>query len=69
MKVINICSYPEFTNKWRGENVTGDEYLRQQGFKSASFDNNVGWILDDDDYWMFQLLWGNRVLYAPINSN
>lgn len=73
MKVINLYNYPDFAQKWHDDRMThikGDEFLRQQGFKSARYDGkHVGWILDDDDYYIFQLLWGNRILYAPINSN
>ena len=72
MKVINLYNYPDFAQKWHdvSKSITGDEFLRQQGFKSARYDGeHAGWILDDDDYYMFHLLWDNKVLYAPINSN
>jgi hypothetical protein len=72
MKVINIYNYPDFAQKWLKSNIKiqGHEFLRYQGFKSARYDDvNVGWILDDDDYYMFHLLWGNRILYAPVKSN
>ena len=61
MKVINLYNYPDFVQKWHDARmtITGDEFLRQQGFKSARYDDkHLGWILDDDDYYMFQLLWG-----------
>lgn len=70
MKALNIYMYREFAEKWRNANVNlGDEYLRQQGFKSAMFNEDNGvWLLDEDDYWMFQLLWGDKVLSDSIKA-
>lgn len=67
-KIENLKKdYYDFVKVWYDShcNVNCDEYMQDLGFKSAKFvksgknDFNGYWTMDDDDYAIFLLLWGN----------
>lgn len=64
-------NYPEFFKQWTresGKNTLCDEFMRQQGFKSARFvitsktrSEEIGyWYMDKNDYSIFNLLWAEK---------
>ena len=64
MKAISLEHYTEFHIYRKGigrHALKADEFLREQGFKSVSYNHKCDhWEIDDDDYYMFHFFWGNR---------
>jgi hypothetical protein len=65
-------NYPEFFELWymtSNKELLCDEFMRQQGFKSAkfvitkqtSFEQSGHWEMDNDDYFVFNLLWAKEI--------
>jgi len=73
MKITDLYdNYPEFYELWSRDDdkeILCDEFMRQQGYKSAKFvitnetsRNQSGyWYMDKDDYFVFTLLWAGEI--------
>ena len=72
MKIKDLYdNYPEFYELWSRDDdneILCDEFMRQQGFKSANFvitkktsrEQSGYWYMDEDDYFIFTLLWAEE---------
>jgi hypothetical protein len=73
MKIKDLYdNYPEFYELWSRDDdneILCDEFMRQQGYKSARFvitsktkGSQTGhWYMDKDDYFIFNLLWAEEI--------
>lgn len=73
MKIVDMYdNYPEFYELWSmtpDRELLCDEFMRQQGFKSAKFiitnktsrEQTGYWVMDEDDYFVFTLLWAKEI--------
>lgn len=64
MKEFNLMLYKEFHELWKNEpsgQFRGDEFLRENGFKSANYNRlEKWWEMDSEDYFLFYFFWGNN---------
>lgn len=73
MKIVDMYdNYPEFYELWSRDSdneMLCDEFMRLQGFKSANFvitkqtsrEQTGHWEMDEDDYFVFTLLWAKEI--------